>query len=152
MKRTMLTMVTGVTAGCLAYFGWVGTFRPAPVDNLATQLEWMHESLQLSPEQFARIKALHEQSSPRLLALAAQVGRMQEEFAAFERERQTVGQVDFLEFARFVERRRNVSRECVNSTRRLIFAASEVMSPTQQERYLTLVDAALHETGAGRIN
>jgi hypothetical protein len=152
MKRMLLVILAGVSAGLLAHFGWFGAHRPARGDNLDAQLGWMQESLQLSPEQFARIKALHEQSSPRLMALANQVGRMQAEFAAFEKERQTIGQIDFLEFARFVEHRRAVDRECAESTRGLILATSAVMNPQQRERYLALLDPALKATGASSLN
>jgi hypothetical protein len=152
MKHLLLVVLAGVAAGLLANFAWFGAHRPARGDNLDAQLAWMQESLQLSPAQFARIKTLHEKSGPRLLALAAQVGRMREEFAAFERERQTVGQIDFLEFARFVEQRRNVDRECAESTRRLILAASAVMNPQQRERYLALLDPAFKAAGPDTLN
>jgi len=152
MIRTLLVILAGVVAGFVADVAWFRAHRPAGGDNLDAQLAWMQESLQLSPAQFARIKALHEQSSPRLLELAAQVGRMRAEFDAFERERATVGQIDFLEFARFVEQRRAVDRECAESTRRLILAASQVMDPRQRERYLALLDPALRTTGAKSLN
>ena len=147
MNRALLVLLAGISSGALAYFGWFSAHRLENGDDLGAQLGWMQDSLQLSPEQFARIKALHQQSSPRLLALAAQVARMRQEFAAFERERQTTGQIDFLEFARFVEQRRAVDRECAESTRRLILAANEVLSPAQREIYRTLLSPAL-KTGA----
>jgi len=152
MIRTLLVILAGVVAGFVADVAWFRVHRPLGGDNLDAQLAWMQESLQLSPAQFARIKALHEQSSPRLLELAAQVGRMRAEFDAFERERTTVGQIDFLEFARFVEQRRAVDRECAESTHRLILAASEVMDPRQRERYLALLDPALRTTGTKSLN
>lgn len=152
MKRMLLVILAGIAAGVVAHFGWYGAHRPARGDNLDAQLAWMQESLQLSPAQFARIKLLHEQSSPRLLALAGQVGRMQEEFAAFERERRIVGQIDFLEFARFVEQRRAVDRECAESTRGLILATSAVMTPEQRARYLAMLDPALKATGTSSLN
>lgn len=152
MKRTPLVVFIGIAAGLLAHLGWFAAHRPAGGDNLAVQLAWMRECLGLSPEQFARIKQIHEQSSPRLLALAAEVGRMREEFAAFERERTTVGQIDFVEFARFVEQRRAVDRECAESTRRLILAATEVLNPPQRERYRALLDPALQAAVRSRLN
>jgi hypothetical protein len=142
MKRARLVLAAGVAAGLFAHFGWLGLHRPAPADDLAAQLAWMQRDLRLTPVQFARIKALHEQSSPRLLALAAEVARMRGEFAAFERGRQSTGRVDFLEFARFVAQRRTIDRECAASTRRLIAASSAVMTPEQRQRYLALLGAA----------
>lgn len=143
MKRLLLVVLAGLTGGLLAHFGWYEWHRPAGVADLDSQLSWMRQTLGLTPEQFTRIKALHEQSSPRLLALAAQVARMRGEFAAFEQERRTTGQIDFLDFARFVEQRRAVDRECAESTRRLVLAASAVMTSRQREAYLAFLDPAL---------
>ena len=140
MKRMWLVLLAGGAGGLFAYFGWLGLHFPARADDLASQLVWIQDDLRLSPAQFARIKALHEQSSPRLLALEAEVARMRDALSAFERGRQITGQVDFLEFARFVEQRRTVDRECTESTRRLILAASEVMTPEQRTRYLALLE------------
>ena len=152
MKRVLLVLSLGLACGMLAHVAWFGAHRPRLGADLDSQLAWMQQTLQLTPEQFARIKALHEQSSPRLLALAGQVARMRGEFAAFERERQTKGQIDFLDFARFVEQRRTVDRECAESTRRLIVAASEVMNPQQREAYLAFLDPALKSLGANPVN
>jgi hypothetical protein len=152
MKRMLLVLVAGLASGVLAHVAWFGAGRTNAGENLDSQLAWMQHTLQLSPEQFARIKALHEQSSPRLMALAARVARMQNEFAAFESERRTTGQVDFLDFARFVEQRHAAYRECAESTRKLILAASEIMSPEQRETYLTLLNPALKTLGPGSMN
>jgi hypothetical protein len=103
----------------------------------------MKTDLKLTDERFARIKAIHEESSPRLLALAAEVARMREEYDAFEHERTTSGQIDFLEFAHFVEQRRTVNRECLTSTQRLVADAARVMTAQQRERYLGLLDPVL---------
>ena len=139
MKRTLLILFLGVAAGVAAHLGWFFSQRPCGSNDLDCQLEWMKTELKLSDEQFARIKVIHEQSSPRLIELAAQVARMRDEYAAFERERTTSGQVDFLEFAHFVEKRRAIDRECLTSTQRLVADASDVMTVQQRERYLGLL-------------
>jgi hypothetical protein len=143
MRRTFSIVFAGLAAGVLAHFGWYFSQRPCQANNLDCQLEWIKTDLHLNGEQFARIKRIHEESSPRLLALAAQVAHMRNEYADFERQRTTVGQVDFLEFARFVEHRRTVDRECLDSTRRLVVAASRVMTAQQRQRYLTLLGPVL---------
>jgi hypothetical protein len=102
----------------------------------------MKSELQLSDAQFARIRELHEASSPRLRALATQVTQMQAEFAAFENTRRATDRVDFIEFAQFVEARRNISRECLDSTRQLVLAAASEMNPRQREHYFGLVAVA----------
>jgi hypothetical protein len=143
MKRALLIISVGIAAGLLAHWSWYLSQRPCNATNLDCQLEWMKTELKLSDEQFARIKTIHETSSPRLLALAAQVGHMREEYDAFERERTTSGRVDFLEFAHFVEQRRAIDRECLNSTRQLIADAARVMTVPQRERYLGLLSPVL---------
>lgn len=143
MKRTFSILFLGLIAGLGAHVGWFSVSTPDSPTDLGTQLAWMKSSLHLSDEQLLRIRALHEQSAPRLLALAAQVNGMQGELAAFERERQTEGRIDFLEFAQFVEERRRLDRECLASTQRLVSAASEVMTPQQRQQYLTLLEPAL---------
>jgi hypothetical protein len=50
--------------------------------------------------------------------------------------------VDFLEFARFVESRRTLNRECLDSTRQLVLASAEVMTPNQRQLYIRLVSTA----------
>jgi hypothetical protein len=143
MKRSILVILTGLAAGVLAHSGWYLWQRPCTRNSLDCQLEWMKTELKLSDQQFAHIKVVHEKSSPRLVALAAQVARMREEYDAFEHERTTSGQVDFLEFAHFVEQRRAVDRECLSSTRQLVADASNLMTAQQRERYLVLLGSVL---------
>jgi hypothetical protein len=106
----------------------------------------MKAELQLSDTQFARIKELHQASSPRLRALAAQVAQMQSEFAAFENTRRNTDKVDFIEFAQFVQVRRNINRECLDSTRQLVLAAAGEMNPSQREQYFGIVAATNPQT------
>jgi hypothetical protein len=152
MKRTVLIVLLGLTAGSLAHVGWYRAQRPCTANNLDCQLAWMKTELKLTDQQFARIKTIHEQSSPRLLALAAQVARMREEYDAFEHERTTSGQVDFLEFAHFVEQRRVVDRQCVFSTRQLVADAAGVMTEKQRARYLGLLAPVLKADDRALLN
>jgi hypothetical protein len=142
MNRTGLILLLGLAVGVGSHVLYFQTHRPAGLDSLDGQLVWMKSELNLSDAQFARIKELHEASSPRLRALAAEVSRMQAEFAAFENTRRTTDRVDFIEFAQFVETRRNINRECLESTRRLVLAAADVMTPEQRAHYLGLVASA----------
>jgi hypothetical protein len=147
MIRTLLVLVAGLLAGVAAHVTWFRMHRPCNGDELTCQLSWIKTELKLSDAQFARIRAIHEASSPRLLALAGQVAQMRDEYDAFERGRMTVGQVDFVEFARFVEQRRAIDRECKTLTRQLVDATSNTMDPSQKERYLHLLGPALNNVG-----
>ena len=142
MSRTLLILVLGLVIGAGAHTIYFQMHRPTGLDSLDGQLAWMKAELKLSDEQFERIKELHVASSPRLRALAADVSRMQAEFAAFENTRRTSDRVDFIEFAHFVETRRNINRQCLESTRQLVLASAGLMNPAQRAQYLGLVASA----------
>ncbi len=143
MKRTLLILLTGAMAGGFAHLGWFNLRRP-PTD-LETQLSWMKAVLQLTPDQFARFKELHEQASPHLVVLTTELQRMRAESAAFERRREQTGEVDFLAFARLVEQRRAIDRDRDATARKLIETAVSVMTPEQRQRYLALIAPALSD-------
>ena len=142
MKRTFLTLTLGLVVGALTHLIYFRLNEPVATATLDGQLAWMKTELQLTDVQFAKIRELHHASSPRLQAMAAQVAQLQAEFQDFEKLRRTSDRVDFLEFARFVEIRRQVSRECLDSTRQLVLATAGCMTPQQRERYIRLVAAA----------
>ncbi len=139
MKRTLAILTLGLAVGLATHLAYFRLHQPAATDTLDGQLAWMKTELQLTDAQYIRIKELHQASGPRLRAIAAQVAQLQAEFQAFEKTRRTSDRVDFLEFARYVETRRHVSRESLDSTRQLVLAAAEVMTPQQRQRYIQLV-------------
>jgi capsule polysaccharide export protein KpsE/RkpR len=151
MKRTLLVLLLGIACGTGAHFAWLAQHSPMPAESLAAQLAWMKTNLRLSDAQLARLKLLHEQSAPRLLALAAQVASMRGELASFEHERETTGRIDFLEFARYVEQRHALDRACLDSTRSLVAASADVMTPPQREHYLSLLEPALKPNRANAL-
>ncbi len=139
MRRGWLILLLGLVAGAAAHVAYFDLHRPCTGDDLDCQLAWMRTDLHLTDAQFARIKQLHEASDPQLHAFAGEVARMQQELASFERLRRTDGQVDFVEFAQFVQTQRVVDQECQALTQRLVQAAANVMDPWQRQRYLDLV-------------
>lgn len=147
MKRAVAILLLGLAVGTATHYAYFEYHRPPDPGTLDGQLAWMRSELQLSDAQFARIRELHEASSPRLRALAAQVAQMQAEFAEFENTRRATDRVDFIEFAQFVEARRNINRECLNSTHQLVMAAAGEMTPRQREHYLGIVASTTPQTG-----
>lgn len=141
MNRTSIILLLGLVIGAGTHFGYYLLHEPN-TDSLDSQLAWMKTELKLTDGQFARIKDLHQTSSPRLHALADQVAQLQTEFAAFEETRRTSDRVDFIEFARFVEARRQINRDCLDSTRQLVLATAEVMTPRQRQHYIRLIATA----------
>jgi hypothetical protein len=151
MKRSALVLVAGIAVGAATYALLMRLQPQYDPGSLDGQLAWMKSELHLSDGQFARIRELHEASGPRLRALASQVAVMQQELIAFERTRRASDKVDFVEFARFVEARRDINRECLESTRELVRAAASAMTPGQRAHYFGIVAqveplAATHST------
>lgn len=141
MNRTLLMLLLGLIVGTGTHLAYFRLHQPA-TDSLDSQLAWMKTELKLNDAQFSRIKELHQVSSPRLHALADQVAQLQTEFSAFEEMRRTSDRVDFIEFARFVEARRQINKECLDSTRQLVLATAEVMTPRQRQHYIRLIATA----------
>ena len=139
MNRTTLVLLLGLFVGVGTHAIYFQMHRPPGTDTIDGQLTWMKSELHLSDAQFVRIKELHEASSPKLRALAGEVARMQAEFAAFEHTRRVSDRVDFIEFAEFVETRRNINRQCLESTRQLVLASAGVMTPEQRAHYFGIV-------------
>jgi hypothetical protein len=141
MRRGALVLFLGIVVGVATHIVYFHIHRPFDANTLDGQLAWMKTELQLSDSQFERIRELHQESSPRLRALAAQVAQMQAEFTAFEDTRMRSDKVDFVEFAQFVQVRRTINQECLESTRRLVLAAASEMNPMQREHYFGIVAA-----------
>ena len=89
MKRTLSILTLGLAVGLVTHLAYFRLHEPAATDTLDGQLAWMKTELQLTDAQYTRIKALHEASSPKLRAMAAQVAQLQGEFKAFEQLRRT---------------------------------------------------------------
>lgn len=139
MNRGILVLVAGVATGIATYALLLRLHQPVDAASLDGELAWMKSELNLSNDQYAKIREVHEASGARRRALESQVARMQEELTAFERTRRASDSVDFLEFARFVEAQRTITRECLASTRDLVHAAGEAMTPGQREHYFGIV-------------
>ena len=144
MNRSILVILIGLFAGVASYHGLLALREPAVTDgSIDAELAWMKTELKLSDLQLRQLKSLHEASEPRLRVLASQVARLQQEFAVIENTRRAAGDVDFLKLGSFVETRRNVQAECLASTRQLVLASAEIMTPVQRQRYLGLVSIAV---------
>lgn len=152
MKRTLIGLSLGLVLGLSAHLAWFGTRQPAPVDSFESQLAWMERDLGLNSAQVARIRLLHEQARPRLLALAAEVDRMRREQAAFEEARVTAGRVDYVKYSRFIVQQRVLDHECLDAARRIVAATAEIMTPAQRDHYLTMLTPAIQGATGGSFN
>lgn len=143
MTRTLITLLLGLLVGVGTYQACTHFRQPADLNTLDGQLAWMKTELNLNEAQLRNIRSLHQASVPRLRALSHQVAKLQREFTSFENARRTEGQVDFIEFARFLETRRTVNQECIDSTRQLVLASADVMNTQQRRRYLGMISEAI---------
>lgn len=141
MKSAFLIVLLGLLAGAAAHVGWYH-WRRATVAGSDDVVAWMKADLQLSDEQFARIRTLHDRSGPQLREFAAEAARMRAEFEAFEHARRTEGRVDFLAFARCLETWRRIDRDWADVTRELVAATAGELTPDQRARYLTRLTPA----------
>lgn len=141
MKSALLIVLLGLLAGAAAHWGWYQWRRAAAADN-DDVVAWMKADLQLTDEQLARIRTLHDRSSPQLREFAAQAAKMRAEFETFERVRRTEGRVDFLAFARCLETWRRIDRDWSDVTRDLVAATVDELTPDQRARYLTRLTPA----------
>jgi len=147
MKRTLIVISAGILAGLLGHAAWFAARRPQPPDGLEAQLNWIQARLELNAEQYEQIKRLHEQLRPQLATLAGEVERMRSQLAAYEHQRMTAGQIDFVEFARFLRQQRSIDDACEQSTRNLVATTVSFMTPEQRGRYLAILAPALQDTG-----
>jgi len=152
MKRTFIALILGLVCGVAAHLAWFGVRHPAPVYDLESQLAWMKSDFHLNSAQLARIRALHEQSRPRMVALAREVARMRREFSAIEETRQKAGEVDFVKVSRFVVQQRVLDHECLDSARQLVAATAEILTPKQRDQYLAMLTPAIQAAVGGSLN
>ncbi len=152
MKRTFFALLLGVVCGVAAHLIWFGVRHPAPVSDLDSQLAWMKQDLHLNAAQLARIRAVHQQAKPRMVALAREVARMRREFTSIEETRQKAGQVDFVKVSRFVIQQRVLDHECLDSARQLVAATAEIMTPGQRDQYLAMLTPAIQAAVTGSLN
>ena len=68
MSRGFLVLLLGAAVGVAAHLAFFGLHQPPDPGSLDGQLAWMKSELHLSDAQYARIRELHEASSPRLRA------------------------------------------------------------------------------------
>jgi hypothetical protein len=142
MKGALTVLLLGLVVGVATHLVYYDLRQPVAAGSLDGELAWMKGELRLSDAQFARIKELHEASSPRLRALGSQVAQMQAEFAGFENTRRSTDRIDFIEFAHFVALRRDIDRQCRESTRQLVLATSNEMTPAQRAHYFGILAPA----------
>jgi len=152
MKRTLIALGLGLVCGVCAHLLWFGLRHPQPIGDFDSQLAWMKKDLHLNSAQLARIRSLHQESKPRMVALAREVARMRREFEVIEDQRQKEGMIDFLKVSRVAMEQRVIDNECMDSARELVAATAAVLNPRQRDQYLSLLSPAMQAAADGAFN
>lgn len=132
--KTPVVLLLGLLLGAATHVSWYHWRRP--VEPGADVVAWMQTDLQLTAEQTARIRALHDATRPQLRELVLRATTLRRELETFEATRRQEGRVDFLAFARFVEDWRRIDRLRAATTRELIAATAGELGAEQRVRYL----------------
>ena len=152
MKRTVIALTLGLLCGVCAHLAWFGLRHPQPIGDFDSQLVWMKKDLHLNSSQLAHIRSLHEQSKPRMVALAREVARMRREFEVIEDHRQKEGMIDFLKVSRVAVEQRVIGNQCMESARELVAATAAILNPRQRDQYLSLLSPAMQAAAGGAFN
>ena len=121
--------------------GWPAAGTDAGA-RLERDLLWLRRELELSPEQFAQLRSLHESSNERLQLLAVELAQERQTEAHWEAERTNTGDVDFLSYGFAAKGVDALGRMSAQATRSLIESTAAVLDNRQRERYLGLVRPA----------
>ncbi|HEY3754532.1 MAG TPA: hypothetical protein VGL42_00120 [Opitutaceae bacterium] len=143
MKHAIRVVLFGTAVAFASHMGWYRLHQVSEAAHGSDQLAWMKTELRLTDTQYARIASLYRESSPRLQQLSTEVARLREAYAAFETTRVSTDQVDFLAFADFMRRQREVDRDCSSTLHELVAATGGVLNPDQRARYAQLVGPTL---------
>lgn len=123
MKRS-LWIALGAVAVALTAHGWYYHAHRDAAASYEAEIQWLATELQLSAAQIEQVRALHEQHCPEMNALHRELQS--------RREASPTG-----------EGCAEVENRCAKSTERLIEAVAALLTPTQRERYLQLVNPCL---------
>ena len=115
----------------------------ARADSLEATLRWMKDDLQLTPEQFARVRALHSQALDQLVALHREIEGAQRQAVALEIQRKEQDRIDFLASESVSELRRSLGQRGSTLVSGLVEATSQVLTEDQRRRYVSAVGPSL---------
>jgi hypothetical protein len=110
--------------------------------RLDRDLGWLRRELKLSPEQFAQLKSLHEDSAGRLQLLAAELEQARLTEAHWDAERRNTGTIDFLSYGFAVHGVEALDEMSTAATRGLVDSTAALLDQAQRQRYLRLLGLA----------
>ena len=139
MKRGILTLVAGLTAGLLAQVIYYNSFKPCEDDTLECQLAWIQDYLSLSSDQYELVLAMHRDYQPKIHQLEQQIRQWETRLAELEEERIENDHIDFIEFYTYLQEKGNLDKTRDSSTENFLTQVGEIMNTDQKERFKNLI-------------
>lgn len=134
--RPVYCGIGAVFLGLLAHLAWYNYKVAQPEREFAANLEWMSETLELTPKQVERIQSLHVFYGPSFQLLVNKISENRREAARMEVARQKDDAVDFLLFFTILEQQREMESHARRTRQEFVGAVAQELKPEQKERYL----------------
>ncbi|MCB1123302.1 MAG: hypothetical protein KJT03_17235 [Verrucomicrobiae bacterium] len=139
MKRTLQIIALGITASFCAEVLYFDANKPCGDDSLECQLSWIQDYLNLSPEQFETVVAMHRDRQPEVRRLQEKVQSLESRLAALEDERINNDSIDFLAFYNYLQEKVTLDETRDSSTESFLTRVEDVMDANQRERFQNLI-------------
>lgn len=139
--KAVYVVAGGLFLGLLAHIGWYNYKVAQPEREFAANLEWMRETLELTPGQVERIQSLHVVYGPSFQLLVNKLSENRKEAAKLEEARQKDDAVDFLLFFTILEQQREIESHARRTRREFVGAVAQELKPEQKERFLGYLNA-----------
>ncbi|MDA0349499.1 MAG: hypothetical protein O3C43_20680 [Verrucomicrobia bacterium] len=140
MKKALVTVIIGLTAGLLTQSIYFNSFKPCDDNSLECQLSWIQEYLSLSDQQFEVVVAMHRDHQPKINRLENEIQNLENRLAALEEERIEKNQIDFIAFYSYLQRKVDLDKTRDSSTENFLTQVREVLNPEQKVRFANLLN------------
>lgn len=140
----ILTLAIVVSiGGSLLYFRTATVPSSAMLAQPVGELEWLRREFRLSDEQFAQVRAKHQEYAPRCERLCAQIVEANRQLEALIANNKTVTpEVDAA-----LQHSAQIEEECRRAMLGHVYAVRAEMSPEEGARYLAMMNARLIRPG-----
>lgn len=139
--KAAFVVAGGLFLGVLAHLGWYNYKVEQPEREFAANLEWMQETLELTPAQVERIQSLHVVYGPSFHLLVNKLSDNRKEAEKLEQVRQKDDAVDFLLFFTILEQQREIETHAKRTRQEFVSAVAQELKPEQKERFLGYLNA-----------
>lgn len=139
MKRGILILLLGISACVCAEILYFDARKPCGDSSLECQLSWIQDYLNLSPEQFDTVVAMHRDRQPEVKQLQERIHQLESRLAALENERIHNDNIDFLAFYNYLQEKADLNKTRDTSTQSFLTRVEDVMDAEQRQRFQDLI-------------